>query len=285
MPAAWPAACSQMKARSESSPAPVFAETRNAPGYRASSPATASSSATRSSLLKTSTVGRGSPSNSSSTASTACICRRRSGSAASTTWSSRSASTASTSVLWNEATRWCGSLRMKPTVSVSSARCALGAHHLPRGGVERGEEPVLDEHVGAGERVEERALAGVGVAHQRGAEVVAPAAALGLALALDALERALQARDASRARCGGRSRAGSRRGRACRCRRPGARGASTCRSAAAACTAAAPAPPAGATPACGRGARRCRGSARSGPPPSPPAPSRGCAPARARGRR
>jgi hypothetical protein len=54
----------------------------------------------------------------------------------------------------------------------------------------------LDEHIGTGERVEQRALAGVGVAHDGGAELAPAAPALGLALALHRLERALEARDA-----------------------------------------------------------------------------------------
>ena len=50
------------------------------------------------------------------------------------------------------------------------------------------------------------------------------------------------------------------------------------RPAAAACTGAARARPGAATPACGRGARRCRGSAPSDRPRAPRAPSRDCAP-------
>ena len=73
---------------------------------------------------------------------------------------------------------------------------ALGAHHLAGGGVERGEQAVFDEHAGPGERVEQRALARVRVAHERDAELATPLAALGLTLALDGAEIAPQHRDA-----------------------------------------------------------------------------------------
>ena len=72
----------------------------------------------------------------------------------------------------------------------------VGAHHLAGGGVECGEQAVLDEHLRAGERVEERALAGVGVADDGRAELAAPPAALCLALALDRLQLALEPGDA-----------------------------------------------------------------------------------------
>src|SRR5713101_5802608 len=74
-------------------------------------------------------------------------------------------------------------------------RPPVGAHHLARRRVERGEQAVFDQHVRPGERVEERALPGVGVADQRGAEIPSAARTLGLALALDAAEMAAQHRD------------------------------------------------------------------------------------------
>jgi hypothetical protein len=67
---------------------------------------------------------------------------------------------------------------------------AVRAHELARGGVERGEEPVLHEHAGARERVEESALARVRVADERGAELTPAAHALRLALALHACSSA-----------------------------------------------------------------------------------------------
>src|SRR5438093_5389238 len=72
---------------------------------------------------------------------------------------------------------------------------ALGAHHLARRRIERGEQSVLDEHLGARERVEQRALARVRVADEGGAKLATPPAALRLALALDRLEVALEPRD------------------------------------------------------------------------------------------
>lgn len=47
-------------------------------------------------------------------------------------------------------------------------RLAGGQENLARGGVERGEEFVLDEHIGAGEPLEQRGFAGVGVADNGG---------------------------------------------------------------------------------------------------------------------
>ena len=71
---------------------------------------------------------------------------------------------------------------MKPTVSVIRYVRPL---QLQRAGgrVERVEEPVADADLGAGERVEQRRLAGVRVARERDARQVRP-------LALGALHRA-----------------------------------------------------------------------------------------------
>ena len=85
---------------------------------------------------------------------------------ASTTCRIRSASRVSSSVAPNASTSWCGSLRMKPTVSVTQERAAVEAHRARRR-VERVEEPVLHADVGAGERVQQRRLAGVRVAGER----------------------------------------------------------------------------------------------------------------------
>src|SRR4029077_21203815 len=60
---------------------------------------------------------------------------------------------------------------------------------------ERGEQPVLHEHPGAGQGIEQRALARVRVAHERGA-VLAPAPrSLRLTLALHGLQLRLEPRD------------------------------------------------------------------------------------------
>ena len=103
----------------------------------------------------------------------------------------------SSSVAANASTSWCGSLRMKPTVSVIRNVRPLQAQRARRR-VERVEEPVADADLGAGQRVEQRRLARVGVARQRdGGQVRALAlGALGRAGGLDLLEAALEDRDA-----------------------------------------------------------------------------------------
>ena len=102
---------------------------------------------------------------SASTASTWPMRSSRRGSAASTTCSSRSASRASDSVERKAATRSCGRSRTKPTVSDERQR-AGGAVHAPHGRVERREQLVRGVHARAGQRVEQRRLAGVGVADE-----------------------------------------------------------------------------------------------------------------------
>ena len=71
-------------------------------------------------------------------------CRSKFGSDASTTWASSPASSASSSVLLNEATRPCGSLSMKPTVSDSSTRGRVAGTQRPHGRVQRREQLVGD---------------------------------------------------------------------------------------------------------------------------------------------
>ena len=74
---------------------------------------------------------------------------------------------------------------MKPTVSESRA-CAAAAEPPAAGaGVERREQLVLDQHAGLGQRVHQRALAGVGVADQRDRGHVAAAGDLALLPRLD----------------------------------------------------------------------------------------------------
>ena len=130
------------------------------------------------------------------------------------TCSSRSAWAASSRVARKEATRWWGSRRMNPTVSVSRI------FRLPSRSTERvrrvqgGEELVLDEHVGAGQGPHQRRLAGVGVADQGHPKLLPPPLAAGLELAVDAVELAGQRPYAAAGSCGGRSRAAFRRDRA-----------------------------------------------------------------------
>ena len=76
----------------------------------------------------------------------------------------RSASITSSSVARKAATSMVGRSEMKPTVSDRMMRRPLGSLHLAHGRIERGEHLVLGEHAGAGDAVEQRRLAGVGVA-------------------------------------------------------------------------------------------------------------------------
>ena len=129
---------------------------------------------------------------------TARIWLSASGLEASTTCRSRSAWRASSSVALNEATRAWGRSRMKPTVSESSA-CAAAAEPPAAGpGVERREQLVLDQHAGLGQRVHQRALAGVGVADQRDRGHVAAAGDLALLPRLDLGQLRLELLDAMR---------------------------------------------------------------------------------------
>ena len=104
---------------------------------------------------------------SSSTSWTLLNCCSACGWPTSSTCRSRSACTASSSVALKLATRLCGRSRTKPTVSLS--RTSVAALELPGAGlgVERGEELVVGVRAGGGERVEQRALAGVGVADEQ----------------------------------------------------------------------------------------------------------------------
>ena len=153
--------------------APTATRVRARPRMRGSWPSVASWRASapsmRSILLKTSSCGMSPAPISASTASTCAMRSSRSGSAASITCSSRSASRASARVERNAATSSCGRSRTKPTVSASTTRAAAAASMRRTVGIERGEQLVGGVRVGAGERVEQRRLAGVGVADQRDA--------------------------------------------------------------------------------------------------------------------
>ena len=91
------------------------------------------------------------------------------------------------------------------------------------GRVERVEEAVAHPHLGAGERVEQRRLAGVGVAGERDRGQAPRARARGASRARRGLRVARgagAARRCGRAPGGGRSRSATRPGPWCRCRRP-----------------------------------------------------------------
>ena len=136
--------------------------------------------------------------------------------------------------------------------------------------------PTLD--LGPGQGVQQRRLAGVGVAgegdpRQRGAPRAGPASRRGCARAA---RGGGAARRSGCGRGGGRSRSGSRPGPWCRCRRPcgrrrGARGGSRAPACGPCCIRAGPARPAACPRPSGRGRRRCRGSPRCGRSPARPA--------------
>ena len=105
---------------SSSSPSPSRADTCGAPGKRFCSRRRPSGS-TRSILFSTSSTGSSPAPISCRTSSTASRWRScsSSGAEASTTCSTMSATSVSSSVDANPSTSWCGSRRMKPTVSVT----------------------------------------------------------------------------------------------------------------------------------------------------------------------
>ena len=71
---------------------------------------------------------------------------------------------ATSSVPLNDSTRPCGSRLMNPTVSETSTGSPPGSANRLVVGIERREEPVLGEHAGLGQAVEQRRLARIGVA-------------------------------------------------------------------------------------------------------------------------
>ena len=67
------------------------------------------------------------------------------------------------------------------THCVAEERVLIGRQiNASRGGIERGKEFILSQHFRAGERVEQRRLAGVGVAHDGRQRPLAALAALAL---------------------------------------------------------------------------------------------------------
>ena len=143
----------------------------------------------------------------------------------------------------------------------------------PGGRVEGGEQRVLDQHAGVGQRVEQARLAGVGVADDghRG-HLVAPARRRAGSRGPASSRRSRGAAWTSGCGSGaGPARSWSHRGRGRRCRRrprrdrrPAGTAPHPSRAAAAAGRTAGPARPAPCRPGSGRAGRRCPGSARSG---------------------
>ena len=177
----------------------------------------------RSVLLNTKSSGTSPAPISDSTRRTASMLPSGSAAPASTTCTSRSASTTTSSVLLNASTSWWGSLRTKPTVSVSSTVSPPGSLQPSGGGVEGREQAVLDEDAGVGQPVQQGRLAGVRVADDGDATQAAigggPCAGSPGA-GPDVAQLALELVDPPHAGGADRPRAGSRRGHGCRCRRP-----------------------------------------------------------------
>ena len=144
---------------------------------------------------------------------------------------------------------------------------AAGQPQAARRRVERREQLVLDEHARVGEPVEQRRLAGVGVADERDRRQVAPAPGL-------ALRRRGVAPRSRRSRSSRWMRRSRRRRSTSSCVSPGPAGADAAtllaelhargRAGAAAGSGAARAPPAPRRPGSSRAGRRCRGSTRRG---------------------
>ncbi len=205
-------------------PCPVSAEIGTLFGSPASARSISSAPGSWSILFSAVTIGWSVASSSPSTSSTVATCSSTFSCVMSTTCTITSASAISSSVARKAATSAVGSFWMKPDGVGEQHFPAPRQLHAPRGRVERGEQLVGRIDVGAAERVQQRRLAGVGVADQRhDRESLPQCAGGGTAPGASA---PLPAR-ASGARCAGRSRggrlpAGSRRGRAAprpRCRR------------------------------------------------------------------
>ena len=253
-------------------PAPVRADTHTAPG-RARRRVRMSSSVIASTLLTTMSSGTARASISPSTTRTASIWPSGSGSEPSTTCSSRSAAATSSSVERKASTSWCGRCRTNPTVSVSVYSRPSGDCGPADGRVEGGEQRVLHQHAGAGQRVEQAGLAGVGVAGDRHAR--ARRCGHGWTAGWPArwpCRRSPGGACSPASGCAaGRSRSWSHRDHGYRCRhrrrrghRPAGTSTHPSRAGAAACTASGRARPGPCPPGWSRAGRRCPGSARSG---------------------
>ncbi len=166
-------------------------------------------------------------------------------------------------------------------------RLAAGQGQTARAGVERREQAVLDQHARVGESVEQRGLAGVGVAHQAHHPLARPqsGAALRAARGGDLLEVGLETRHATQQPTPVHLELGLARA-------PGAdatgllgQGRAPYPAVGAAGTATGPAPPGPSPLGSGHSGRRCRGSPPYGRWRYDPGSSRGCVAARARARR
>ena len=165
-----------------------------------------------------------------STVSTSRCCASASSCEMSRTWRMRSASSTSSSVARKAATSCVGRSEMKPTVSDRIALPPCGRLERAHGRVERREQQVVGQHVGAGQAVEQRRFAGIGVADQRDHAVRHALPRRRAAAAASPAPSPVRSRAARCARRsgGGRPRSGFRRDRrGSRSRRAGARDGSS----------------------------------------------------------
>ena len=127
-----------------------------------------------------------------STALTARICASASGLEASTTCKSRSACRASSSVALNDATSAVRQVADEPDRVRQQHKPAPAKPPAPGAGIQGRKQLVLDQHAGLGQRVHQRALARVGITHQRNRRYRVAAGNLALLPRLDLLELRLQ---------------------------------------------------------------------------------------------
>ena len=96
----------------------------------------------------------------------------------------------------NDATRACGQVADEADRVRQKRVSAAAKPPAARAGVERREELVFDQHAGLGQRVHERALAGIGITDQGDRRHVAPAGDLALLACLDLGELGFELLDA-----------------------------------------------------------------------------------------
>ena len=179
------------------------------------------------------------------------------------TCSTRSASAVSSSVARNAATSVCGRRSMNPTVSLNSSSRRSGRSTRRTSGSSVTNNAFDASAFERRQSIEQRGLAGVGIAdqrHRRHVDLVAALAQLRPPAAHDVdvvLQRLHAHADAPAIRFELRF----ARAPACRCRRQGATAPRSTRPGAAAGTSTARARPAACLRACARASRRCRESA------------------------
>ena len=150
-----------------------------------------------------------------STVSTSRCCASASSWEMSRTWRMTSASSTSSSVARNAATSCVGRLEMNPTVSESIALPPCGRLSARKVGSSVANSMSAACHIGAGQPIEQRRFAGVGIADQRHHAIRHPfsAGAMQPPRRLDFRQFVLEAARCDRRSGGDRPRSGFRRGR------------------------------------------------------------------------